>query len=135
VAMGYGWALDYDAMFLDGAVKRLVMPGNVSYVFGGEADGNFRNRDEPRFDGAVAREVSGNWQITYKYGSVWRFQPFAGFYGVEVFVGFCLGFQHGMKGAVTLLFYLKSEKPTPAFWREWASFAGDRFGGERFTGA
>ncbi|MDP3457038.1 MAG: RHS repeat-associated core domain-containing protein [Methyloversatilis sp.] len=77
-SLGYGWALDYDAMFLDGSVKRLVMPGNVDHVFGDEGGGNYRNRTEPRFDGAVAREVSGNWQITYKDGSVWRFQPFAG---------------------------------------------------------
>lgn len=77
-SIGYGWALDYDVMFLGGAVKRLVMPGNVGYVFGDEGGGDFRNRNEPRFDGAVAREVSGNWQITYKDGSVWKFQPFAG---------------------------------------------------------
>lgn len=77
-SIGYGWTLDYDVMFLGGAVKRLVMPGNVGHVFGDEGGGNYRNRNEPRFDGAIAREVSGNWQITYKDGSVWRFQPFAG---------------------------------------------------------
>ncbi len=77
-SIGYGWALDYDVMFLGGGVKRLVMPGNVGHVFGDEGGGDFRNRNEPRFDGAVAREVSGNWQITYKDGSVWKFQPYAG---------------------------------------------------------
>lgn len=77
-SIGYGWALDYDVMFLGGGIKRLVMPGNVGHVFGDEGGGDFRNRNEPRFDGAVAREVSGNWQITFKDGTVWRFQPYAG---------------------------------------------------------
>lgn len=77
-SIGYGWALDYDVMFLGGATKRLVMPGNVGHVFGDEGGGNYRNRTEPRFDGAVAREASGNWQITYKDGTAWKFQPFAG---------------------------------------------------------
>lgn len=77
-SIGYGWALDYDVMFLGGSVKRLVMPGNVSYIFGDEGGGSYRNRDEPRFDGAVARQVSGNWEIAFKDGTVWRFGPFAG---------------------------------------------------------
>ncbi len=77
-SIGYGWTLDYDVMFLGGATKRLVMPGNVGHVFGDEGGGNYRNRTEPRFDGAIAREVLGAWQITYKDGSVWKFQPFAG---------------------------------------------------------
>ena len=77
-SIGYGWTLDYDVMFLGGSTKRLVMPGNVGHVFGDEGGGNYRNRTEPRFDGAIAREVSGTWQITYKDGSVWKFQPFAG---------------------------------------------------------
>ena len=77
-SIGYGWALDYDVMFLAGAIKRVVLPGNVDHVFSDEGGGVFRNRTEPRFDGAVARDVAGGWQIVFKDGSVWKFQPFAG---------------------------------------------------------
>ncbi|MCU7370607.1 hypothetical protein PEC18_06875 [Paucibacter sp. O1-1] len=77
-SIGYGWALDYDVMFLGGAIKRLVLPGNVDHVFGDEGGGAYRNRDEPKLDGAVASEVAGSWQIAFKDGSVWKFQAFAG---------------------------------------------------------
>lgn len=77
-SVGYGWALDYDVMFLTGSVKRLVLPGNVDHVFGDEGNGTYRNRDEPGFDGAAATAVGNGWQLVFKDGTTWKFQPFAG---------------------------------------------------------
>lgn len=77
-SMGYGWTLDYDIMFLGGTTKRLVLAGNVDHVFVDDGSGGYRNRDEPKLDGAIAADVGGLWQITFRDGTVWKFQPFPG---------------------------------------------------------
>lgn len=77
-SVGYGWTLDYDIMFLGGSTKRLVLAGNVDHIFVDDGAGGYRNRDEPKLDGAIAADVGGLWQITFRDGTLWKFQPFPG---------------------------------------------------------
>ncbi|MFN3811751.1 MAG: RHS repeat-associated core domain-containing protein [Roseateles asaccharophilus] len=77
-SIGYGWALDHDAMLLAGSTVRLVMPGNVHHVFAPDADGSLRNRTEPAFDGARVAQVDGLWRLFFKDGTRWTFQGYAG---------------------------------------------------------
>lgn len=77
-SIGYGWTNDYDTVFLPGPTKRLILPGNVQRVFTEAGGGNWTNLNDPSLIGAVARDVSGNWQISLKGGAIWKFQPFAG---------------------------------------------------------
>lgn len=77
-SIGYGWALDHDAMLLAGSTVRLVLPGNVHHVFAPEADGSLRNRTEPAFDGARAVQIDGLWRLLFKDGTRWTFQAYAG---------------------------------------------------------
>ena len=77
-SMGYGWVNEYDAVFLPGSVKKLILPGNVQRVFADDGNGNLTNTSDPVLRGVVAREVSGGWQLSFKGGGYWRFTPFQG---------------------------------------------------------
>lgn len=86
-AIGLGWTLDYDIAFLpfQGPQKRLILPPNEKLNFVDVGSGNYRNSDDPRFDGAVMRATNASanlWELTFKDGRKWRFAPFPGIPGV-----------------------------------------------------
>jgi RHS repeat-associated protein len=81
-SLGIGWTLDYDIVFLpfSGTQKRLVMPGNNRVNFADDGSGVYRSVDDPRFDGAEIRALSGlgnEWELKFRDGRAWRFKSFS----------------------------------------------------------
>jgi len=86
-SVGLGWILDYDVVFLPfpGSQKRIILPPNQRINFTLQDDGSYKSSDDPRFDGATLKEVSGTvnlWELTFRDRRVWKFAPFAGITGV-----------------------------------------------------
>lgn len=84
-SFGYGWTFDYDISFLpfSGPQKRLIMPGGQFVNMVDDGTGKYRPVDYPQFDGAFAQNVGTNqWQISFKGGRKWLFEPFSAITGV-----------------------------------------------------
>ena len=84
-SFGYGWTFGYDVSFLpfSGPQKRLVLPGGQFVNLVDDGTGKYRPVDDPRQSGMYARDAgSGQWEMVFKGGTTWRFEPFAGITGV-----------------------------------------------------
>ena len=84
-SFGYGWTFDYDISFLPfaGVQKRLILSGGQFVNMVDDGTGKYRPVDYPRFEGAFAQSVGTNqWQISFKGGAKWLFEPFSAITGV-----------------------------------------------------